>query len=65
MAYDKITLPADGAPIGVNSDASLRVPDRPIIPFISGDGCELYFYSDRPGGLGGRDIWRARYQAGP
>lgn len=30
-------------------------------PFISGDGCELYFYSNRSGGTGSSDIWRAHY----
>jgi isocitrate dehydrogenase len=34
----KITVPADGAKITVNADNSLNVPDRPIIPFIEGDG---------------------------
>jgi isocitrate dehydrogenase len=38
MAYDKIQVPKDGACIGVSPDFSLRVPDRPIIPFIEGDG---------------------------
>lgn len=38
MAYDKISLPADGSPIRVNADSSLDIPDRPIIPFIEGDG---------------------------
>jgi isocitrate dehydrogenase len=38
MAYDKITVPADGEKITVNSDFSLSVPNRPIIPFIEGDG---------------------------
>jgi len=28
-------------------------------PFLTPDGCTLYFVSDRSGGLGGRDIWRA------
>ena len=28
-------------------------------PMISADGTELYFYSDRPGGCGNRDIWVA------
>ena len=34
----KITVPADGARITVNADNTLNVPDRPIIPFIEGDG---------------------------
>jgi isocitrate dehydrogenase len=38
MAYDKINIPADGEKIGVNNDYSLSVPDRPIIPYIEGDG---------------------------
>ena len=38
MAYDKIQVPADGDKISVNADNSLNVPDRPIIPFIEGDG---------------------------
>jgi isocitrate dehydrogenase len=38
MAYEQIRIPADGERIGVNSDNSLAVPQRPIIPFIEGDG---------------------------
>ncbi len=38
MAYDKIAVPATGDKITVNDDCSLTVPDRPIIPFIEGDG---------------------------
>jgi isocitrate dehydrogenase len=38
MAYDKITVPTDGEKITVNPDNSLNVPERPIIPFIEGDG---------------------------
>jgi len=38
-------IPAEGAPIEY-SDGRLRVPDRPIVPFIEGDGT-------------GPDIWRA------
>jgi len=38
MAYDKIQVPADGEKIGVGSDYALAVPDRPIIPYIEGDG---------------------------
>ncbi|MEX2963599.1 NADP-dependent isocitrate dehydrogenase [Microbulbifer sp. TYP-18] len=33
-----IQVPADGDKITVNSDGSLQVPNRPIIPFIEGDG---------------------------
>ncbi|RKX34846.1 MAG: hypothetical protein DRP64_19735, partial [Verrucomicrobia bacterium] len=29
-------------------------------PALSADGKHLYFYSNRPGGLGGYDIWVAR-----
>ncbi len=38
MAFDKIQIPADGSKITVTDDYSLAVPDRPIIPFIEGDG---------------------------
>ncbi|MBK1716761.1 NADP-dependent isocitrate dehydrogenase [Thiocystis violacea] len=38
MPYDKIQVPATGEKIGVNADFSLNVPDKPIIPFIEGDG---------------------------
>jgi isocitrate dehydrogenase len=33
-----IQTPTAGAKITVNADASLNVPERPIIPFIEGDG---------------------------
>jgi isocitrate dehydrogenase len=38
MAYDNITVPGDGEAIRVADDGTLAVPDRPIIPFIEGDG---------------------------
>ena len=38
MAYNKVTVPAQGAKIRVNADHSLAVPDNPIIPYIEGDG---------------------------
>ncbi len=38
MGYQHIVVPKDGAKITVNKDASLNVPDNPIIPFIEGDG---------------------------
>lgn len=33
-----IQVPADGEKVTVNSDGSLNVPNRPVIPFIEGDG---------------------------
>ena len=38
MAYDHIKIPAGAETISVDSDGVLQVPDRPIIPFIEGDG---------------------------
>ncbi|MEM9620413.1 MAG: isocitrate/isopropylmalate family dehydrogenase, partial [Pseudomonadota bacterium] len=38
MAYQHITVPADGEKITVNDDNSLNIPNNPIIPFIEGDG---------------------------
>src|SRR5579883_2663047 len=43
---DRFQPPKDGQPITRRSDGTLDVPDRPIIPFIEGDGT-------------GPDIWRA------
>jgi len=38
MAYSKIQLPREGKRITVNTDYSLDVPEKPVIPFIEGDG---------------------------
>jgi isocitrate dehydrogenase len=43
--YEIVSVPKDGAPIRMEN-GKLAVPDRPIIPFIEGDGT-------------GPDIWRA------
>jgi isocitrate dehydrogenase len=45
VSYTIIQVPEDGQKITIEN-GKLRVPDRPIIPFIEGDGT-------------GRDIWRA------
>src|SRR5881392_1887929 len=42
----KPVIPTGAEPIAVRADGQLEVPDRPIIPFIEGDGT-------------GPDIWRA------
>jgi isocitrate dehydrogenase len=44
-SYNGAAVPSEGQPIGY-SGGKFQVPDRPIIPFIEGDGT-------------GRDIWRA------
>jgi len=46
MAYQKLVAPTNGEKITVNNDGTLNVPNKPIIPFIEGDGT-------------GPDIWAA------
>ncbi len=46
MASAAPVIPAGSQPITVQADGALQVPDRPVIPFIEGDGT-------------GPDIWRA------
>jgi isocitrate dehydrogenase len=46
MASPKPVIPEGGQPITMSSAGTLQVPDRPIIPFIEGDGT-------------GPDIWRS------
>jgi len=43
--YNGVPVPAGGQPIEY-SNGKYRVPNRPIVPFIEGDGT-------------GRDIWKA------
>lgn len=38
MSDSKIKVPADGRKITMGPDGRLQVPDRPILPFIEGDG---------------------------
>jgi isocitrate dehydrogenase len=45
MSYSNIQVPAGGEKVSIQ-DGVLKVPDKPIIPFVEGDGT-------------GRDIWRA------
>jgi len=44
-SYNGVGVPAEGQPIEY-ANGAFRVPDRPILPFIEGDGT-------------GRDIWKA------
>ncbi|MBN2387884.1 MAG: NADP-dependent isocitrate dehydrogenase [Anaerolineales bacterium] len=45
MTYQNVRVPADGEKITIRG-GQLQVPDKPIIPFVEGDGT-------------GRDIWQA------
>jgi len=45
-AYQHIKVPSDGSKVTLSASKGLHVPDRPIIPFIEGDGT-------------GPDIWNA------
>jgi isocitrate dehydrogenase len=38
MQYEHIVVPPNGRKITINTDLSLNVPDKPIIPYIEGDG---------------------------
>jgi isocitrate dehydrogenase len=38
VKFQDVTPPGDGQPIHVDKNGRLEVPDRPIIPFIEGDG---------------------------
>ena len=38
MGYQHVDVPETGETITVSEDGTLNVPDRPIIPFIEGDG---------------------------
>jgi Tol biopolymer transport system component len=50
-------MPQDywGTPINLGS--TVNSPYEDGLPCVSADGLELYFYSNRPGGYGGRDLW--------
>ena len=45
-AYQRIKVPSEGSKVTLSASKGLQVPDRPIIPFIEGDGT-------------GPDIWNA------
>jgi isocitrate dehydrogenase len=38
MSYKHIEIPPQAEKISLNADNSLQVPDKPIIPYIEGDG---------------------------
>jgi len=54
--------PFKGGPWGapVNLGPLVNSPSNEITPEVGFDGLEIYFESDRPGGLGSDDLWAAR-----
>ncbi|MGB8540915.1 MAG: NADP-dependent isocitrate dehydrogenase [Candidatus Acidiferrales bacterium] len=48
-SYNGVAVPPNGKPIEYTAGRAFKVPDRPIIPYIEGDGT-------------GRDIWKASCQ---
>jgi Tol biopolymer transport system component len=48
----------------VNMGATLNTVYNEWYPLVSGNGSYMIFVSDRPGGRGGMDLWRANYANG-
>lgn len=48
--------------VPVNLGSNINTKSWESLPSLSADGQYLYFSSDRPGGLGGRDIWVSQKQ---
>ncbi len=44
--------------------ATINTPGYEGMPSLSSDNRELFFVSDREGGMGGKDIWVSRFQDG-
>jgi hypothetical protein len=56
------TRPTRSAPWAMpeNLGPTINTPDMDNLPWMTPDGLELYFSSNRPGGYGAADIWVAR-----
>ncbi len=52
--------PIDYSLFTIENISGLNTVDLEYAPFITTDGSMLYFVSNRPGGMGGHDIWYAR-----
>lgn len=60
------TRSGPGAPFSAPKPApGINTLDYDGEPFVTPDGCELYFASSRAGGLGGWDLYRSSYAASP
>ena len=57
----RYSLAAKNLGVTVREDSGRSRSDRPPdgMPNISADGSTIYFFSNRPGGEGGYDLWQA------
>lgn len=55
---------AEGWSQPVPFGATINTPAFEGMPSLSSDNRELYFVSDREGGMGGKDIWVSRFEDG-
>jgi serine/threonine protein kinase/Tol biopolymer transport system component len=46
--------------VAENLGRTVNTDYRDSMPYLSSDGTSLYFHSNRPGGLGGQDLWVAK-----
>jgi hypothetical protein len=44
--------------------ATINSPGYEGMPCLSSNNKDMYFVSNRPGGFGGKDIWRSRFEGG-
>jgi WD40-like Beta Propeller Repeat len=58
VAYADSQFAAWGTPVNLGSPVNTASAE--ICPSVSKDGLSLYFFSDRPGGFGGNDLYVSR-----
>ncbi len=61
--YESIFQGEEGWSAARNLGPSVNSPHWDSQPCLSADGLNLYFASNRPGGLGERDLWKSTRQA--
>lgn len=58
LPFSAVAQPSWPEPVNLGPVVNSEAAD--IAPVVSKDGLSLYFFSDRPGGLGGNDLWVSR-----
>lgn len=58
LPFSAVAQPSWPDPVNLGPVVNSEAAD--IAPVVSKDGLSLYFFSDRPGGLGGNDLWVTR-----